>query len=72
MEEQVNTIWNLINTGGVVAVLIVNLVLLLRGDLLPRRVYEKLTTNILQEFCERMTKGIRAMFREELNRNILE
>jgi len=68
MEEQVGAIWNLINTGGVIAMLIVNLVLLLRGDLLPRRVYEKLTTSILQEFCERMTKSIRGMFREELDR----
>ena len=69
MEQQVNAIWNLINTGGVVALLIVNLVLLLRGDLLPRRVYENLTRLTMEEFCTQMLKGIRSVFREECRKD---
>lgn len=68
MEQQVNAIWNLVNTGGVIALLILNLVLLLRGDLLPKHVYEKLTQHILEELCVKMMNGVRVIFREELRR----
>lgn len=66
MGEQWNSVWNLINTGGVIALLFVNLVLLLRGDILPRRVYEDLTTHILDELCRKVLDGIRTLLHNEL------
>lgn len=66
MSEDWLSVWNLINTGGVIALLFVNLVLLLRGDILPRRVYEDLTTHILDEVCRRLVDAIRTLLREEL------
>jgi len=65
MTEQAVTVWNLINTGGVVALMFINLWLLLRGDILPRRVYEELTTRILKDLCREVIEGVRDMIREE-------
>lgn len=67
--SEINAIWSLINTGGVIAVLIINLVLLLRGDLMPRKVYENHTKYILEELCTKVLAGIRTIFREEINRD---
>ena len=66
MDSEAITIWNLINTGGMVALLFVNLWLLLRGDILPRKVYEELTTKILNELCARVISGVRKVIREEV------
>jgi len=65
MSEQAISIWNLINTGGMVALLFVNLWLLLRGDILPRRVYEDLTRRILKELCTQVVESVRDVIREE-------
>ena len=67
MDEKWISIWNVINSGGVIALLFVNVVLLLRGDILPRRVYEDLTTRILDQLCRRVIDGIRTVIREEMH-----
>lgn len=66
MNQEAVTIWNLINTGGMVALLFVNLWLLLKGDILPRKVYEDLTSRILNELCTRVLDGVRDVLREEI------
>jgi hypothetical protein len=68
MNEQAINIWNLINTGGVIATLVVTVVMFMRGDLLPRRVYEELTTRILNDLCTRVLGGVRDVIREERER----
>jgi fumarate reductase subunit D len=68
MNQEAVTIWNLINTGGMVAVMFVILWLLLRGDILPRKVYEDLTTRILNELCTRVVEAVREL-REEIAAN---
>lgn len=67
MDNDWNSVWNIINTGGVIAVLFTNVVLLLRGDILPRRVYEELTTNILDKLCNKILDGIKKLLHDELN-----
>jgi len=66
MGNEAVAVWNLINTGGMVALLFINLWLLLKGELLPRRVYEDLTTRILDQLCQRIMDGVRSIFREEM------
>lgn len=68
MGESLITVLNLINTGGVIAVLLINVLLLLRGDILPRRVYEKLTEVVAKEFGAQIITTIRTIIREELDR----
>lgn len=65
MTEQAISVWNLINTGGVVATLVITVIMFMRGDILPRKVYEDLTTRILNELCKRVLEGVRAVVREE-------
>jgi hypothetical protein len=66
MGEKWISAWNLINTGGVIALMFINLVLLIRGDILPRRVYEDLTKRILNELCNEVIEAIRTLIREEI------
>ncbi len=68
MSEQAISIWNLINTGGVIATLVITVIMFMRGDILPRKVYEELTTRILNELCTRVLDGIRDVIREERER----
>lgn len=68
MNEQAISIWNLINTGGVIATLVITVVMFMRGDILPRKVYEELTVRILNELCKKVTESIRTVIREERER----
>ena len=68
MNNEAVAVWNLINTGGMVALLFFNLWLLLKGDLLPRKVYEDLTKRILEDLCQKVLEGIRTVFRDEISR----
>jgi len=68
MSEQAISIWNLINTGGVIATLVVTVIMFMRGDILPRKVYEDLTTRILEQLCKRVIDGVRQVIQEENER----
>lgn len=68
MDDKWTAIWNLINTGGVIALLFVNLVLLLRGDILPRRVYEDLLSSFVDRLCQKLLDAVRTLIREEMGR----
>jgi len=63
--ETIGTIWNVINTGGVIAVLLLFVVLLVKGDLIPRKTYDDLTKRVLKEICTEIVLAIRAMLRDE-------
>lgn len=65
MNEQAISLWNLINTGGVIATLVITVIMFMRGEILPRKVYEDLTTRILNELCKRVLEGVREVVREE-------
>ena len=63
-KETLVTIWNMINTGGVIAVLVLLVGLMIRGDLIPRRTYEDLTKRILKEVIAEIIKGVREVLKE--------
>ena len=68
MNQEAVAVWNLINTGGMVFCLFFFLWLMLKGEMLPRRVYEDLTKRILEELCQKVIDGIRTVIREEVPR----
>ena len=63
-KETLVAIWNMINTGGVIAVLVLIVCLMIRGDLIPRRTYEDLTKRILTEVIAEIIKGVREVLKE--------
>lgn len=63
-KETLVAIWNMINTGGVIAVLVLIVGLMIRGDLIPRRTYEDLTKRILKEVIAEIIKGVREVLKE--------
>ena len=63
-KETLVAIWNMINTGGVIAVLVLIVCLMIRGDLIPRRTYEDLTKRILKEVIAEIIKGVREVLKE--------
>lgn len=64
--ELVTGIMTILNTGGVIAVLVVVLVLFFRGDLLPRKVWVELTEKVTVEISTKIVVAIQECFREEL------
>jgi hypothetical protein len=53
------TIWNLINTGGVIFVLILILWLFLKGQIIPRVIYMELTKYVADELYIKFSQGVR-------------
>lgn len=52
------TLLDLVNAGGVIAVLLALFLMFYRGDLLSRRVYEDLTERLLGEMTARVIASV--------------
>jgi len=61
---------DLVSSLGTVGVLLWLAFMFQRGDILSRRVYEDLTTRILEELCIRIGKEIRLALTEDDDRRI--
>ena len=66
--ELINGIMAILNTGGVIAVLVVVLVFFLRGDLLPRKVWVELTEKVTLEISMKVVSAVQGCLKEELEK----
>jgi len=66
--ELVTGIMTILNTGGVIAVLVVVLVLFFRGDLLPRRVWVELTEKVTLEISMKVVSAVQGCLKEEFGK----
>ena len=66
--ELISGIMAILNTGGVVAVLVVVLVLFFRGDLLPRKVWVELTEKVTLEISMKVVSAVQGCLKEELEK----
>jgi len=66
--ELINGIMAILNTGGVIAVLVVVLVFFLRGDLLPRKVWVELTEKVTLEISMKVVSAVQGCLKEELKK----
>ena len=66
--ELITGIMAILNTGGVVAVLVVVLVLFFRGDLLPRRVWVELTEKVTLEISMKVVSAVQGCLKEEFEK----
>ena len=66
--ELINGIMAILNTGGVIAVLVVVLVFFLRGDLLPRKVWVELTEKVTLEILMKVMSAVQGCLKEELKK----
>ena len=51
-------ILELVNTTGIIGILVLGLALLLRGDLVPRKVWNDLTAEIVKETVSQVLKEL--------------
>ena len=66
--ELINGIMAILNTGGVIAVLVVVLVFFLRGDLLPRKVWVELTEKVTLEISMKVVSAVQGCLKEEFGK----
>ena len=57
------TLLELINAGGVIAILLVLFLMFYRGDLLSRRVYEELSKQLLGEMTAQVIASVNELLR---------
>lgn len=65
--ETVTQILDLINAGGVTAILILMIVLFLRGDIIPRRVYERILRDLLCKIASDIIAAVSDLLKEYHN-----
>jgi len=65
--EAVNGIMTVLNAGGVVGVLVVVLVLFLRGDLLPRKIWAELTEKVTLEISMKIVTAVQGRLKDEFD-----
>ena len=58
---------DLINAGGVTAILITLLVLFFRGDVIPRKVYERMLRDTLAKISADIIASVTALLKEQNN-----
>lgn len=58
---------DLINAGGVTAVLLMLLVLFIRGDVIPRKVYERMLRDTLSKISADIIASVTALLKEQNN-----
>lgn len=63
--ESVKTILELINAGGVTALLIGLIMLFLRGDIIPRKVYERLLRDLLSKIAADIIAAVTELLKEQ-------
>lgn len=60
---EAGTLLDLINAGGVIAILLVLFLMFYRGDLLSRRVYEELSKQLLGEMTAQVIASVNELLR---------
>jgi len=67
--SSIQQIIDLINAGGVTAILITLLVLFFRGDVIPRKVYERMLRDTLTKVAADIIASVTALLKEQNNYN---
>lgn len=67
--EGLSTILQLVNTGGVIAILGVFLTLFLRGEIVPRNVYDDITAKVIEEVSQKILIGIKNILNDFIAEN---
>jgi len=65
--SSIQQIVDLINAGGVTAILITLLVLFFRGDVIPRKVYERMLRDTLTKIAADIITSVTALLKEQDN-----